>query len=258
MSIVIDNGRNCILTGIVMKKIFLTLMMFVFVSGVSAQGFSNFLGGLFGKKGDKTEKTENTQTSDAASDLLGNILGSLLGGAMPLSEGTLEGTWNYTGTACVLESEAALANIGGTVATEKIEEKMDGYLAKVGLKEGSCTFTFIGSDSCVVKIGEKEISGNYKLDAEEKTIEFKFYKHLKFNTHVAYNVTSMDIVFNADRLLSLIQTITSKAATTSSSEGESGESKLGSLLGSSSASLGTLSSLLSNYQGMMLGVELKK
>lgn len=245
-----------------MKKIILAISMLLLVSTASAQGLSGFLGGLFGKKGDKTESTENTGSSSSSSDLLSSVLGSILGGAMPLSEGTLEGTWNYTGTACVLESEAALANIGGTVVTDKIEEKLDGYLAKVGLKEGTCTFTFIGSDSCVVKIGPKELAGNYELNAEEKKINFNFYGYLNFTTHVAYNVTSMDIVFNADKLLALIQGVTSKISSTSASASEATEESsaggLSSLLGSSSSTFSTISALLSNYDGMMLGVELKK
>ena len=245
-----------------MKKIILAISMLVLVSTASAQGLSGFLSGLFGKKGDKTENTEKTESSSSTSDLLSSVLGSILGGAMPLSEGTLEGTWNYTGTACVLESEAALANIGGTVVTDKIEEKLDGYLAKVGLKEGTCTFTFIGSDSCVVKIGPKELAGNYELNAEEKKIDFNFYGYLNFTTHVAYNVTSMDIVFNADKLLALIQGVTSKMSSTSASASEATEESsaggLSSLLGSSSSTFSTISALLSNYDGMMLGVELKK
>jgi hypothetical protein len=245
-----------------MKKIILAISMLLLVSTASAQGLSGFLGGLFGKKGDKTENTEKTESSSSTSDLLSSVLGSILGGAMPLSEGTLEGTWNYTGTACVLESEAALANIGGTVVTDKIEEKLDGYLAKVGLKEGTCTFTFIGSDSCVVKIGPKELAGNYELNAEEKKINFNFYGYLNFTTHVAYNVTSMDIVFNADKLLALIQGVTSKMSSTSASASEAKEESsaggLSSLLGSSSSTFSTISALLSNYDGMMLGVELKK
>jgi hypothetical protein len=245
-----------------MKKIILAISMLLLVSTASAQGLSGFLGGLYGKKGDKTENTEKTESSSSTSDLLSSVLGSILGGAMPLSEGTLEGAWNYTGTACVLESEAALANIGGTVVTDKIEEKLDGYLAKVGLKEGTCTFTFIGSDSCVVKIGPKELAGNYELNAEEKKINFNFYGYLNFTTHVAYNVTSMDIVFNAAKLLALIQGVTSKISSTSASASEATEESsaggLSSLLGSSSSTFSTISALLSNYDGMMLGVELKK
>ena len=227
-----------------MKKIFslIIVAMLLGVTDASAQGF---LGKLFGG-GNSSSDTENT---------ISNVLGSLIGNSVTLSEKMLEGTWEYTGTACVLESDAALANIGGTVATSKIEKKLDGYLARVGLKEGSCSFTFIGEDSCVVSMAGRELGGRYALDAKEKTIQFTFYGRLNFNTHVAYNVSSINIVFNADKLLSLVKTVTSKVSSSTGSLGQNGAT--GSL-GTATAALGTISSLLSNYDGMMLGVKMKK
>lgn len=226
-----------------MKKIFSLIIVAIFlgVTDASAQGF---LSKLFGGGG--SSDTENA---------ISNVLGSLIGNSVTLSEKMLEGTWEYTGTACVLESDAALANIGGTVATSKIEKKLDGYLARVGVKEGSCSFTFIGKDSCVVSMAGRELGGRYALDAEEKTILFTFYGRLNFNTHVAYNVSSVNIVFNADKLLSLVKTVTTKVSSSTSSL--SGNDATGNL-GTASATLSTISSLLNNYDGMMLGVKMKK
>lgn len=229
-----------------MKKIVsLAIMaMLLCVTNVSAQ---SGLSGLFGKLlGGGNSEAEST---------VSNVLGSLIGNSMTLSEKMLEGTWNYTGTACVLESDAALANIGGTVATAKIEKKLDGYLARVGVIENACSFTFIGKDSCVVTMAGRELGGRYALDAKEKTIQFTFYGRLNFNTHVAYNVSSMNIVFNADKLLSLVKTVTSKVSSTT---GSLGEDSANGNLGTASATLGTISSLLNNYDGMMLGVKMKK
>lgn len=232
-----------------MKRIFSFLLIAMIMCGaseVSAQsGLSSLFGKILGGGSNSESSTEST---------LSSVLGSLIGGSMTLSEKMLEGTWQYDGTACVLESDAALANIGGTVATAKIEEKLDGYLGRVGVKKGVCAFTFIGNDSCVVKIGGRELGGRYLLDAGEKTIKFTFYGHLNFNTHVAYNVSNINIVFNADKLLSLVQTVTSKASSQSGAFSNSADSKLS----STSATLGTISSLLNNYDGMMLGVKLKQ
>ena len=228
-----------------MKKIFLVVAMFAMVASASAQGLSGIFGKLLGGSSSK---------SDVASTVT-NVLGSLLGEAVPFSEKLLEGTWNYSGTACVLESDAALANIGGTVVTEKVEKKLDGYLAKVGIKENSSSFTFIGNDSCVFAIGNRQISGNYTLDAEQKKIDFYFYGGLSFTTHVAYNVTSMNIVFDADKLLTLIKTVSSKVT---SSTGNVSDKAQGTTLGTASATLSTISSLLDNYDGMMLGMKLVK
>ena len=203
----------------------------------------------------KTEETTSAATS-AATGAVKNVLSSLIGGSMPVSEATLKGTWNYEGTSCVLESDQALANIGGSVAAGKVEEKIDGYLAKVGVAPGACTFAFLDNDSCQFTVKGRTINGTYTLDSKEKTVLFNFYGRLSMTAHVSYN-----LVFDADKLLSLIKKVTSTVASKTSAESGSG---LGSLLGGSttasaaSGTLSTVSSLLENYTGMMLGMKLKK
>lgn len=237
-----------------MKKIFLivTAIMFLFASGVSAQsGLSSLLGKVLG--GDKTEGANGSSTTE---NVVSNVLSSVIGSSMPISEDLLLGTWNYTSIACVLSSNEALANIGGALGSSKIEETLNGYLGKVGVKEGSCSFTFQDSENCLFKVAGREISGTYTLNADEKKIEFKFYKHVKMTADVAYNLSTLNIVFNADKLLSLVKSVTSKVAGKSGEEGSSISSMLGG--SSSSATLGSVSSLLENYDGMMLGMKLKK
>lgn len=232
-----------------MKKIFAIVAVATLfsVSNVSAQsGLSNLFGKLLGNK---TETTENSSTANVVS----NVLGSLIGNSMPVSAEMLVGTWNYTSIACVLSSDEALANIGGTLGSSKIEETLNGYLAKVGVKEGSCSFVFDNENKCVFKIAGRDLNGTYAFNAEDKKIEFVFYNKLRMTADVAYNLSTLNIVFNADKLLSLIKSVTSKVS------GASGEnSNLSSLMGTSSSALSTAASLLEKYDGMMLGMKLKK
>ena len=217
-----------------MKKIAIFAIMATLCMGtVNAQSFlSNIFGKLTGSA--NTEKTSTTE------NLVTNVIGSLLGNSITLSKSTIKGTWNYTGASCVLESDNALAEIGGTVATTKIEEKMNTYLSKVGVKEGKCSFTFAENDTCTFKVGSREIKGRYTLDGENKTIQFSFLQdRFTATAHVAYNVTSLSIVFNADKMLTLVQKVMPTAATYS-------------------ATLATLSTMLESYKGMMLGMKLKK
>ena len=216
-----------------MKKIAIfAIMATLCVGTINAQ---SFLSNLFGKISGSTSTTENTTLNTVT-----NVLGSLLGNSVTFSKSLLVGTWTYDGASCVLESDDALSQIGGTVATTKIEEKMNGYLAKVGVKPGTCSFTFAENDSCTFKVGNREINGAYTLNSEEKKIHFSFlYGNFTSTAHVSYNVTSMDIVFNADKLLALIQKVTPTAS-------------------KYSTTIATLSSLISNYKGMMLGMKLKK
>ena len=59
--------------------------------------------------------TNNTTTGINA---LGNILGNILGSSATLSEKSLVGTWKYTGSDCVFESENLLAKAGVAVAAQ--------------------------------------------------------------------------------------------------------------------------------------------
>ncbi len=216
-----------------MKKIaILAIMTTLCIGTVNAQSFlSNLFGKLTGSSSSQTTTTENVVT---------NVLGSLLGNSVKLSKSTIKGTWKYSGTSCVLESDNALAQIGGTVATGKIEEKINTYLGKVGVKEGTCSFTFAENDTCTFKVGSREIKGKYTLDGENKTIQFSFLQGRFTSTaHIAYNVSTLSIVFNADKMLSLVQKVAPTAA-------------------SYSTTLATLATMLENYKSMMLGMKLKK
>ncbi len=214
-----------------MRKIaLLAFVAMIFVNSANAQ---SFLSGLFNKLSGSgnTEEIQGTVT---------NVLGSLLGESMTLKKSTILGTWTYDGTSCVLDSEDALSKIGGSVVTTKIEDKMNGYLKKVGVKEGTCSFTFQENDSCTFRVGSREVNGTYVLDGENKTIQFSFlYGRFTSTAHVAYNINSLNIVFNADKLLNLVQKVTPAVA-------------------KYNATMSTLATMLENYKGMKLGMKLKK
>lgn len=227
----------------------------------SAQ-WTNFLSNALSKLTSSSSETKETATSTAQSAVK-NVLSSLLGSSVPVSEATMIGTWNYEGVSCVLESDQALASLGGSLAAGKVEEKLDGYLAKVGVAPGACTFAFLDNDSCRFTVKGRSVNGTYTLNSKEKTVVFNFYGRLSMTAHVSYDLSNMNLVFDADKLLTLIKKVTSTVASSSSSG-----SGLGSLLssftsgGSSSSAttstLSTVSSLLNNYTGMMLGMKLKK
>ena len=219
-----------------MKKIvFVFVMLFAAGTSVYSQSWKDALSKVVG--GVAESAAENT-------GVLGNVLGTIIGNAVPLSKSTLQGTWNYEGAACVLESENALSNIGGAVVAEKVESKLDTYLGKLGVSKGNCAFTFQENDSCIFSIKNRSLRGTYRLNAEEKKIDFSFlYGNLNINTHVAYQVTDMNIVFDADKLMSLLQKTLSAVS---------------SLNMSNAATLKTITTLLESYDGMMVGMKLKK
>lgn len=229
-----------------MKKIVFSLMLMLAVAtGASAQSWKDVLGKV------ATEVASEVSSTEAGSAVT-NVLGALLGNSLTLSIEALEGTWNYEGVACILESENALSNIGGTVVTSTIESKLDEKLTKIGVTPGKCAFTFVGDGTCTINVNGRDLNGKYELNAEEKMIVFTFvYDKLPLKTYVSYEIQNLNIVFKADRLLAFIKNVASYF-----SNGATGE-QLGQLQ-SVMQTVGTIGSLLENYDGMMLGAKLSR
>ena len=230
----------------VMKKILLSLVLVIGVAaGASAQSWKDLLGKA-------ASEVASEVSSTAGGSAVTNILGTILGNSLTLSYDALEGTWSYEGVACVLESENALSNIGGSVVTGTLENKIDEKLAMIGVSKGNCSFTFAKDGTCVINVSGFNINGKYELDANEKVIVFTFmYDQLPIKTYVSYEIQSLNIVFKADRLLSFIKNVASKLSQ-GSNGGQNGQ------LQAAMQAVGAMGTLLQNYDGMMLGVKLSK
>ena len=230
-----------------MKKIFLSLILLFTVSaGVSAQSWKDLIGKAASELAEEASST-------AAGSAVTNILGTILGNSLTLSYEALEGTWSYEGVACVLESEEALSNIGGTLVTATLEEKLDEKLALIGVSKGNCSFTFSKDSTCVINVGGYNLNGKYRLNVEEKVIDFTFmYDKLPLKTYVSYEIQSIDIVFKADRLLSFIKNVASYISNNGAAGGQQGQ------LQAAIQAVGAMGTLLENYDSMMLGAKLSK
>lgn len=147
------------------------------------------------------------------------------------------GTWTYSGSAIEFESDNMLNKAGGAVAAGVAEKKLDEQLSKVGIKNGQMTYTFNADSTFSAKLGTRDLKGTYSYDASIQQVKMKFAKLLPLNAKVNCTSTSMDLLFNSDKLLKLITTLSGK---------------------SNNSTLKTISSLASSYDGMMLGFSLKK
>lgn len=154
---------------------------------------------------------------------------------------SLTGTWAYVSDR-KFESDNLLAKAGGEVAAKQVEDKMSGVLEKLGFKEGT-TYTFNADSTYTSVVGGKTVSGTYAYNADTKELTMKTRLGLKVNATVSKGLTgdTMSLLFKADKLMSLAQTITGAVASKSSN-----------------SAVSTASSLLSQYDGLQLGVQLKK
>lgn len=185
-----------------------------------------------------SSSSKNQSSNSTSTSTIGNLLSTFLGNSSKLSQSDMVGTWNYTGSDCVFESENLLAKAGGAVASSKMESEINNALAKFGIKEGSCSFTFNNDNTYTANIGGYNISGQYTLNAEKKTVKMTYLAGLGSMTpHITKSGRNISLLIPSDKLLSLVK----------------GVSAL-----SKSSTMSTLSSLMSNYNGMYIGMKLSK
>ena len=156
---------------------------------------------------------------------------------------SLEGTWKYTGPDCKFESDNFLAQAGGEVASQKVEEKMSDVLSKLGFTDG-CTYVFNADSTYTSTVKGRTTSGTYSYNADTKELTLKTKLGIKFNATVSQQVLSpnkMSLLFKADKLMSLLQTIGGVVSKQSSN-----------------SAVSTANALLKEYDGLMLGFELEK
>lgn len=147
------------------------------------------------------------------------------------------GTWTYAGPECQFESDNLLAKAGGEVAAKEVEEKIQKVYEKVGMDGCQYTFSEDGSYSCTIK--GKTSSGTYTFDSDAKTVTMKSRLGIKTVAYVTVTGDDMSLVFKADKLMSVLKTITSAASSVNSTAS-------------------TISSIADSYDGLRLGFELKK
>jgi hypothetical protein len=182
--------------------------------------------------------TGSSSTGSTVASLAGLLLNNLLSSSATLSQDNIVGTWTYSEPSCVFESENFLAKAGGAVASNKIESQLATQLNKVGIKKGSCTFTFNKDNTYTATIGGKTLSGTYTLDSSNKTIKMTYLAGIGSMTpKVSLSGNTLSLLFESKKVLSLVQSV----------------SKL-----SSNSTVSTLSSLLSNYSGMYVGMKMTK
>ncbi|MBQ0049844.1 MAG: DUF4923 family protein [Bacteroidales bacterium] len=193
--------------------------------GTSTSNTANVLGAVAGGllAGGNTTATSDPTSSLASSGL--SLLSSLLGGNS-VNTNSITGTWTYQKPQVTFESNSILANIGGQVAGNKLSSTLGTQLEKIGLKAGVSTFTFDGNGKVTVSVSGRQTTGTYTLSGNNLTLKGALGL-ASLNCTVSINGNQLYMLFDANAIFGAIN-------------------KLG-------ATSSTLSSLLSNYNGMKLG-----
>lgn len=171
------------------------------------------------------------------SETLKNVVEAVAGTTLPVD---IKGTWTYSGTAVKLESEDLLKSTAASLAADQIENKLDEYVAKIGVKAGTFSFTFNEDLTFAAKVKGKTFNGTYAVSEDYKTLTLqfgKFFSAKPFSASISATSSKLDLLFEADRLLDLIGRLTSS---------------------SSNSTLSMIGNVANQYDGMKLGLELQK
>ena len=170
-------------------------------------------------------------------DILSGVVTEVVGDKATTAT-SIVGTWDYVGPDCQLKGENLLKNIGGQAVGEEMEKKLEAIYEKAGLN--TLQYTFNEDNTCSYTVKGKKIDGTYEFDAEAKTVIIKSGKlGVKLTAHIVTLGSNMSFVFEADKILSVVKSITGVA------------SKF-------NTSAAAINKLAAEFDGMMLGFELKK
>ena len=178
----------------------------------------------------------SNSSSSAGSSIINGILNNVIGSGTFSKQDLCAHTWKYSKPGCAFTSENLLAQAGGEIAANKVEEKLGEYYSKFGFSGSNTYFTFNTDGTFAAKIDGKSWQGNYTFDEKTHAIQMKGLI-LSMSGYATKTANGISLLFDQKKLLNLIKTI-------------------GSLKGSST--LSALGTIANNYDGLRVGFEMTK
>lgn len=223
----------------------------------AAQSHAQSLLDLF-KKTTNTEQASQKVTDQKTQSGLGSLsgIGDFVAGLLgkdKVSKTSLVGTWSYKQPAVIFESENMLTNVGGMAAGKAAEEKLQGYLDKIGFTSGKVKIDFKEDGTGIVTYGSKNIPFQWSVAESDLTINLassplskystsgKLGKYTSFKMNCKVGIGSLQLSFKADKLLQFISKIVSVAGSATNN-----------------STISTIAGLANKVDGMYLGLTLEK
>lgn len=197
-------------------------------TGNSGSAIAGILGAVLGGN--------SNSSSSAGSSIINGILNNVIGSGTFSKQDLCAHTWKYSKPGCAFTSENLLAQAGGEIAANKVEEKLGEYYSKFGFSSSNTYFTFKTDGTFAAKIDGRSWQGNYTFDEKTHAIQMKGLI-LSMSGYATKTANGISLLFDQKKLLNLIKTI-------------------GSLKGNST--LSALGTIANNYDGMRVGFEMTK
>lgn len=178
----------------------------------------------------------SNSSSSAGSSIINGILNNVIGSGTFSKQDLCAHTWKYSKPGCAFTSENLLAQAGGEIAANKVEEKLSEYYSKFGFSGSNTYFTFNTDGTFTSKIDGKSWQGNYTFDEKTHAIQLKGLL-LSMSGYATKTTNGISLLFDQKKLLNLIKT-------------------MGALKGSST--LSAIGTIANNYDGMRVGFEMSK
>ena len=178
----------------------------------------------------------SNSSSSAGSSIINGILNNVIGLGTFSKQELCAHTWKYSKPGCAFTSENLLAQAGGEIAANKVEEKLGEYYSKFGFSGSNTYFTFKTDGTFAAKIDGKSWQGNYTFDEKTHAIQMKGLL-LSMSGYATKTTNGISLLFDQTKLLNLIKTI-------------------GSFKGNST--LSAIGTIANNYDGMRVGFEMTK
>ena len=178
----------------------------------------------------------SNSSSSAGSSIINGILNNVIGSGTFSKQDLCAHTWKYSKPGCAFTSENLLAQAGGEIAANKVEEKLGEYYSKFGFSGSNTYFTFNTDGTFTSKIDGKSWQGNYTFDEKTHAIQMKGLL-LSMSGYATKTTNGISLLFDQKKLLNLIKT-------------------MGALKGSST--LSAIGTIANNYDGMRVGFEMSK
>ena len=178
----------------------------------------------------------SNSSSSAGSSIINGILNNVIGSGTFSKQDLCAHTWKYSKPGCAFTSENLLAQAGGEIAANKVEEKLSEYYSKFGFSSSNTYFTFKTDGTFAAKIDGKSWQGNYTFDEKTHAIQMKGLI-LSMSGYATKTANGISLLFDQTKLLNLIKT-------------------MGALKGSST--LSAIGTIANNYDGMRVGFEMSK
>ena len=166
---------------------------------------------------------------------IGNILYDVIG-YNKLSQADLVGNWSYYQPGCAFTSENLLAKAGGHIAAQRAKEEMAPTYQKLGISANNTYFQFSEDGRFTGKVDGQTLSGTYTFNPNDQSIQMKTLL-LNLKGYVNRNPQGISLLFESKKLLSVLQTVAAI---------------------SGNSTLNTVGELTKNYDGLRIGLDLKR